>query len=68
MAVDESTRLLDVHQAATRRLWVSDATIRRRVRTGDLLAFRVAPNGPLRIPAGNVDALLRPVRREDGAA
>lgn len=59
MTANESPRLLDVAQAA-RRLHVSEYTIRRRIRDGHLAAYRVAPNGNVRIAAEAVEAMLVP--------
>jgi excisionase family DNA binding protein len=59
MTANESPRLLDVAQAA-RRLHVSEYTIRRRIRDGHLPAFRIAPNGGLRIAAASVEQMLVP--------
>lgn len=62
MDAQTSPRLLDVTEAA-RRLQVHPDTIRRRIRSGDLPAFRVAPNGNVRIPVSAVDKLLVPYER-----
>jgi excisionase family DNA binding protein len=57
--------LLDVQQAA-RRLRVSPDTVRRRIRDGQLSAYRVGAAGPLRIRAADVDGLLRPAQPAKG--
>lgn len=59
MNANASARLLDIAQAA-RRLHVSTDTVRRRIRSGELAAYRAGANGNLRIPEHNVDALLIP--------
>jgi excisionase family DNA binding protein len=46
---------------AARRLHVSPATIRRRILDQSLPAFRIGESGDLRVRAGDVDNLLRPV-------
>jgi excisionase family DNA binding protein len=54
-----SERLLDVAQAA-RRLRCSTDTVRRRIRSGELEAFRVGEHGGIRIAEETLDALLVP--------
>jgi excisionase family DNA binding protein len=59
MIANKTTRLLDIAQAA-RRLHVSPDTVRRRIRSGELQAYRVGANGNVRIAVDSVDALLVP--------
>jgi excisionase family DNA binding protein len=54
-------RLLTTREAA-RRLRVSEATVYRYVRSGRVPAVRLAEFGPWRIPAADLEALLRPSR------
>ena len=52
--------LINVKTAAE-MLGVSHMTVRRLIANGDLAAWRVNGNGPIRIEAKNVEALKVPV-------
>jgi excisionase family DNA binding protein len=53
-------RLLSIEGAAT-YLSVSTKTIRRRIASGDLPAYRVGRNGPVRLRVTDLEAYLEPV-------
>ena len=62
MGVNEPADLLTVPEAA-RRLRLHRVSVYRAVQRGELQAFRVGTNGPLRISRAALDEYLRPAAR-----
>ena len=60
--MSDTSVLLTIEEVAI-RLRLSRQTVRRRVASGELRAFRVGyrPGAPVRIEARSVDEMLRPV-------
>ena len=63
MINEHRTNLLTVDEAAD-RLRQSPQSVRRRIASGELLAFRVGSSGPYRVPATAVERLLQPTTKE----
>jgi excisionase family DNA binding protein len=60
--MSETPQLLTVREVA-RRTRQSIPTVYRQIKAGQLDAYRIGVNGPLRVPAHAVDELLQPARR-----
>ena len=54
----------DMVDEAADRLRQSPQSVRRRIASGELLAFRVGSSGPYRVPATAVERLLQPTTKE----
>jgi excisionase family DNA binding protein len=59
MSNEHRANLLTVDEAAD-RLRQSAQSVRRRIQSGELPAFRIGAAGPLRVPAEAVGRLLQP--------
>jgi excisionase family DNA binding protein len=65
MSAHDIADLLTVNEAA-RRLRMSRVSLYRAVARGELDAYRVGENGPLRIPADALERFLRPALESKG--